>query len=77
MALCETCALQRAQGSVGTVMVEGESHRCTVRHWDRDDPDILEVALDDIAPTTRRERDRLVTRHVPVGDFRPERGGLG
>ena len=75
MAFCEICALQRAQGSVGKVVVDGESHRCTVRHWDRDDPDSLEVAVDDIAPTVRRERDRLVTRRVPVEDFLPERGG--
>lgn len=75
MAFCESCALRRAQGSVGTVVVDGESHRCTVRRWDRDDPGTLEVSLDDIAPTVRRQRDRLVTRLVPVDTFQPERRG--
>jgi hypothetical protein len=75
VAFCEICALRRAQGSVGTVVVDGESHRCTVRRWERDDPDTLEVALDDIAPTVRRQRDRLVTRLVPVDTFQPERRG--
>jgi hypothetical protein len=75
LAFCEPCALQRAQGSVGVAVVEGDSHRCTVRSWDSADPEHLVIALDDILPTVRQHRDRLVTRRVPVHDFQPERGG--
>lgn len=74
LAFCEACALQRAQGSVGTAVVDGEPRRCTVRNWERSDPRTLEVAVDDAPPAARRERDRLITRHVPVEAFQPERG---
>jgi len=76
VALCERCALQRAQGSVGIAIVDGESRRCSVRSWDRADPESLEIALDDVRPSARQDRDRLITRRVPVAAFHPERSAL-
>src|ERR1700752_1981266 len=73
VALCEGCALQRAQGSVGVADVDGESRRCSVRSWDRADPERLEIALDDVRPSARQDRDRLIIRRVPVAAFHPER----
>ena len=75
VALCEGCALQRAQGSVGVAVVDGESHRCSVRSWDPAEPENLEIALDDPRATARHDRDRLVVRRVPVSAFQPERTG--
>ena len=75
LALCEACALQRAQGSVGVAVVDGESRRCSVRSWDRADPESLEIALDDLRPSARQDRDRLIVRRVPVAAFQPERTG--
>jgi hypothetical protein len=73
VALCEACALQRAQGSVGVAVVDGESRRCSVRSWDRARPESLEIAIDDLRPGARQDRDRLIVRRVPVAAFQPER----
>ena len=73
MVLCEACGLQRAQGSVGVAVVDGESRRCSVRSWDRAEPQSLEIALDDLRPSARQDRDRLIIRRVPVAAFQPER----
>jgi hypothetical protein len=73
--LCEACALQRAQGSVGVALVDGESRQCRVRSWDPAEPESLEIALDDLRPSARQDRDRLIIRRVPVAAFQPERTG--
>jgi hypothetical protein len=75
LVLCEACALQRAQGSVGVAVVDGESRRCSVRSWDPADPASLEIALDDQSANAQRDRDRLVVRRVAVTAFHPERTG--
>lgn len=77
VALCEDCALQRAQGSVGIAIVDGESRRCSVRSWDRAHPETLEIALDDVGPGARQDRDRLIIRRVAVAAFQPERTAGG
>ena len=75
VALCEDCALQRAQGSVGVAVVDGESRRCSVRSWDSAQPESLEITIDDPRAGAQHDRDRLITRRVPVAAFQPERTG--
>jgi hypothetical protein len=74
LAFCEACAIRRAQGSTGSAVVDGEQRRCSVRAWDRDNPAQIEVVIHDPPPGSRRDRDRLVVRLVPVDSFHPERG---